>query len=715
MFYSSQMRWDNLLAEQADNEERAKLPLFKEEAIVRRFNTPEFRGMTFYEVMAKSIINHVPSDRFGFNWTINAYRGCSHACSYCLQGDTPILLADGRAKPIADLHPGEEIYGTVRIGSYRRYVKTRVLAHWPTVQPAYRVNLQDGTELICSEDHRFLSNRGWKHVTGAEYGPNRRPHLTINNKLMGTGLFATPPNRGADYQRGYLCGLIRGDGHIGSYSYPRTGRTKSDVHRFRLALVDLEALRRAREYLGNFAVTTQEFVFQEAVGAAKQVQAIRSSAASSIAAIHDIIRWPDSYSVEWDRGFLAGIFDAEGSYSRGILRISNTDQPIIDQIKSSLRRLGFFFVLETQTFDGRRPIECIRLLGGVREALRFFHSVDPSITRKRIIDGQAIKNDAPLGVASIEPLGVDLAMFDITTGTGDFIANGVVSHNCFARPTHTYLDFNAGNDFDTKIVVKVNAPDLIRKELRRPSWSGEHIAMGTNTDPYQRAEGHYKLTRGIIKELNIARNPYSILTKGTLIRRDIDLLQEGAAFMEVSTNFSVGTVDEKVWKMTEPGAPNPLKRLEVLRQLNDAGVPCGILMAPIIPGISDSFEQLEATVRAAADAGATHILPVVLHLRPGVKEEFIPWLEANFPELTKRYDAIYQRSYAPKDVAEPIQNVVGNLKRKHNVAEGHHRREETSNVNVEPAGAKPLGEQLSLDLGANNGRRAPRWVRDSIA
>ena len=135
----------------------------------------------------------------------------------------------------------------------------------------------------------------------------------------------------------------------------------------------------------------------------------------------------------------------------------------------------------------------VRLRGGLREALRFFHTVDPAITRKRSIDGMAIKSDAKLRVAAIEPMGLDLPMYDITTGTGDFIADGVVSHNCFARNTHTYLDLDAGADFDTKVVVKVNAPELVRKKLASPTWPGEHIAMGTNVDCYQRAEGRYRL------------------------------------------------------------------------------------------------------------------------------------------------------------------------------------------------------------------------------
>ena len=170
---------------------------------MRTFDTPEFRGITFYEVQAKSIINKVPeASHMPFRWTINPYRGCSHACSYCAGGDTPILMADGRTKPLADVRVGDRIYGTERRGTYRRYVTTEVLAHWSTVKPAYRVTLEDGTELVASGDHRFLSNRGWKYVTGREQGRGRRPYLTTNNELMGIGNWprrpSTPPTTGAD-------------------------------------------------------------------------------------------------------------------------------------------------------------------------------------------------------------------------------------------------------------------------------------------------------------------------------------------------------------------------------------------------------------------------------------------------------------------------------------------------------------------------------------
>jgi DNA repair photolyase len=642
------------------------LPLFDAPATVRTFDSPEFRDVTFYEVEAKSILNRVPAaSRMPFEWTINVYRGCSHACTYCAAGDTPILMADGRTKPLADVRAGDTIYGTVRDGAYRHYVATNVVDHWSTVKPAYRVTLEDGTELVTSGDHRFLSDRGWKHVTGAEHGPNRRPHLTLSNKLMGTGRFAAPPDNGPEYRRGYLCGMIRGDGHVGSSSYPRPGRARGDVHRFRLALVDLEAIRRTQTYLAGLDVPTTEFAFKEAVGEYRAITAIRTSTRAGVASVERIIDWPESPSDDWRKGFLSGIFDAEGSHRRGIVRVCNTDPAIVDQVTSCLRRFGFPFTVESRLTANAKPIQYVRLLGGLREHLRFFHTVDPAITRKRIIDGMAIKGDAPLRVIAIEPLGVDLPLYDITTGTGDFIANGVVSHNCFARPSHTYLNFDAGQDFERRIVVKVNAAEVLRRELRKKSWTGAHVAMGTNTDPYQRCEGRYRLTRGVLEVLRDYANPCSVLTKSPLLLRDLDLMVELAGTAGFSANLSIGTLDEEVWRRSEPGTPHPKARMAAVKQLVAAGIPCGILMAPILPGISDSPEQLRAVVRAAADAGASHLTPITLHLRPGVKEEFLPWLEETYPELVPGYRRLYRGSNAPKPVREEIADRVRAEKRRH--------------------------------------------------
>src|SRR5262245_30683574 len=217
---------------------------------------------------------------------------------------------------------------------------------------------------------------------------------------------------------------------------------------------------------------------------------------------------------------------------------------------------------------------------------------------------------------------------------------------CFARPTHTFLDMNAGRDFESKIVVKINAPQVLRRQLAAKKWKGDGIAMGTNTDPYQRAEGRYKLMPEIIRALTDYRNPFSILTKGTLILRDLDLLVEASKVTDVSTAFSIGTLDDDAWHKSEPGTPHPRARMDAVRALNDAGIPCGVLMAPILPGITDDPKQLREVVAAAIDAGATHVSPILLHLRPGVREEFMPWLAEHYPDLVERYESMYQRPYA---------------------------------------------------------------------
>jgi DNA repair photolyase len=264
---------------------------------------------------------------------------------------------------------------------------------------------------------------------------------------------------------------------------------------------------------------------------------------------------------------------------------------------------------------------------------------------------------------------------------------------CFARNTHTYLDLDHGEDFNSQIVVKVNAPELLRKELAAPSWKGEHIAMGTNVDPYQRAEGRYGLMRGVLEALRDFCNPFSILTKGSLILRDIDLLQQCAVVTDVAANVSVGFVDRTLWRTLEPGTPAPQKRLEVCRRLNDAGIACGVLMAPIIPYLTDSPEQLSATVRAIADARATHVAPIVLHLRTGAREWYMGWLREHHPDLVTRYQKLYSRgAYAPKAYQEEITGRVHDLARRFGIG----RTAPSEARRVRPPAESPEPEQLTL-------------------
>jgi DNA repair photolyase len=266
---------------------------------------------------------------------------------------------------------------------------------------------------------------------------------------------------------------------------------------------------------------------------------------------------------------------------------------------------------------------------------------------------------------------------------------------CFARPTHTFLDMDAGRDFERRIVVKVNAPEVLRRQLASRRWKGERIAMGTNTDPYQRAEGRYLLMPPIIQALTDFRNPFSILTKGTLILRDLDRLVAAAAVTDVSTAFSIGTLDEDAWRRSEPGTPHPRERIEAVAALNGAGVPCGVLMAPVLPGITDDPRRLREVVRAAIDAGATHVSPILLHLRPGVREEFMPWLAEHYPDLVGRYEAMYTKPYAPPADRDRLSATVNGLVRSLGGTRGRPEAPARWRRGEEPSGPG-AGEQLRL-------------------
>jgi DNA repair photolyase len=643
------VRWQSQTTEA---EAGRRLPGFPD-AVVRTFNAPEALDTRFHEVHTKSALNRVPtSSRVPFEWTINPYRGCAHACQFCLSGATPVLMADGRTRRLEDLRVGDEIIGTVREGVYRRCVRTQVLAHWMTIKPVWAVTLEDGTRILASGDHRFLTNRGWKHVTNTARHEPDRPHLTTNNTLLGTGGFADPPQHCAGYKRGYLCGLIRGDGVLKAYRYGR-----KTVKCFRLALTDFEALRRAQRFLEAMEVATTERLFAAAAGTHREMRAIGSGARAAFAAVSEIVRFPRQPSVAWRKGFLAGIFDAEGSGGREAVRICNKDGVLIHWTQESLERLGFNAVVEPPTPTG---CSVVHIRGGLKERLRFFLLTDPAITRKRSVEGIALKSDARTRVVSVEPLGMQLPLYDITTGTGDFIADGVVSHNCFARPTHEYLDMNAGRDFEREIVVKVNVPEVLRAELARPGWKGAHVALGTNTDPYQWVEGRYKLMRGIWEAMRDFANPCSILTKSPLVLRDADLLEQVAERTQVSACLSVPTLDEKAWRATEPHTPNPRARLEAVAELNRRGIPTGVLIAPLMPGINDSREQVERIVALATEAGAVHIGGQTLFLRGSVKEIFFEWLREHRPDLLARYERLYARgAYLPADERRTIERAAG--------------------------------------------------------
>lgn len=238
---------------------------------------------------------------------------------------------------------------------------------------------------------------------------------------------------------------------------------------------------------------------------------------------------------------------------------------------------------------------------------------------------------------------------------------------CFARNTHTYLDFDAGKDFDSEIVVKVNVAEVLAAELARPSWQRHPVALGTNTDPYQRAEGRYRLMPGIIAALAASGTPFSILTKGTLLRRDIPLLLAAAERVPVELAMTIDIFDAGLRESVEPGAPTTEARLATVRALRDAGLPCTVFLMPVFPYLTDSVEHLDRAFTAIAEAGADSVAYSALHLRTGAREWFFAWLAREHPELLSRYGALYpgRQAYALAEYRKWLARRVRPLLRKH--------------------------------------------------
>jgi DNA repair photolyase len=392
---------------------------------------------------ARSIISRNDSPDIGFGQSINPYRGCEHGCIYCLSGDTPVLMADGTARLIAELKSGDEVFGTERDGRYRRYVKTSVLAHWSVIKPAYRITLRNGTELTAGPDHRFLTEGGWKFVSAPGAAQARRPYLAVNDTLMGIGTSA-----------------------------------------------------------------------------------------------------------------------------------------------SSARMAG--------------------------------------------LAGQVVGSQPSFAVVRVEALNKSMRLFDITTGTEDFIASGVVSHNCYARPSHAYVGLSPGLDFETKLFYKADAAVLLEKELAAPSYRCSPIMLGANTDPYQPIEKTHKVTRSILEVLLKCRHPVNITTKGALVARDVDLLAELARDGLVNVMFSIPTLDNEMKRLLEPRAAAASARLKAMRVLAEAGVSVGVLVAPIIPVLTE--HEIEAVLAASREAGASLAGYTLLRLPWEVKDLFREWLAEHFPD-----------------------------------------------------------------------------------
>ncbi|WP_346028899.1 Rv2578c family radical SAM protein [Arthrobacter parietis] len=242
---------------------------------------------------------------------------------------------------------------------------------------------------------------------------------------------------------------------------------------------------------------------------------------------------------------------------------------------------------------------------------------------------------------------------------------------CFARKTHSYLNLDTGLDFDSQVVVKTNIGEVLRREVAKPSWNCEHVAMGTNTDPYQRAEGRYRLMPGIIRALADSGTPFSILTKGTLLSRDLPLLKEAGTQVSLGMGISLAVLDPELAHTVEPGTPTPRARLDLITRLRDAGLPCGVMAMPILPWLTDSDEALDALFAALAAAGATGVSAGALHLRPGAREWYMEWLAKKHPSLVGRYRRLYGGgTYASGEYRTWLSKRVQVHRRRHGLSAG---------------------------------------------
>lgn len=279
---------------------------------------------------------------------------------------------------------------------------------------------------------------------------------------------------------------------------------------------------------------------------------------------------------------------------------------------------------------------------------------------------------------------------------------------CFARKTHSYLNLDTGLDFDSQLVVKTNAGEVLRRELFRPSWKRHHVAMGTNTDPYQRAEGRYRLMPGIIAALADSGTPFSILTKGTLLARDIPLLKEASTQVEIGMGISLAMLDPQLAHAVEPGTPTPKARLELVSRLRDAGLPCGVMAMPILPWLTDSDEALDGLFGALAAAGATGVSAGALHLRPGAREWYLEWLAAHHPELVGRYRRLYQGgSYASKEYRQWLSGRIRVHKRNHGLSSAQFFREVEGGSSDDDAPAGAAGGTSAASANGPDERSEP--------
>jgi DNA repair photolyase len=499
----------------------------------------------------------------------NIMQGCKHNCKYCIDGNTQILMMDGTSRMIKNLSVGDKIVGIYTLDQFNhrsRYTHTSIKDIWTIYKQAYEIKLKNGTTIICSDDHKWLTTRGWKYTYGKMGGDLQRPYLTTKSIIKGFGVLTPTPSISNKFRKGYLSGIIKGDGTLKKYDYSGKGNGKINrQYHFRLAMTDIDALTRTDEYLRHFGIKVIWNDFTSSY--IKPMKAIRTNKEKDYKHINKLIHI--SNEPEWLRGWLSGIFDAEGSYSAHNIRISNTNPEILSTTLCAFEHLGFNAIIQ----KSNRSLKTIRLMGGITEYIRFFNLINTAIPRKFNIFNNAINIGTK--VISIRKL-KKRKLWDITTGTGNFIANGCIAHNCYARSNAIRFRIIQNKDEWTKI-------RLSRGKLDEPTYNlcGKRIMFPTSHDIFPEfIDETVKYLEGWLKydnEILIVSKPHLDCIKK--ICDDLKKYKKQIVF-----RFTIGSYDNSVLKFWEAEAPNFEERFDSLKYAFSGGFVTSVSCEPFLDG-----------------------------------------------------------------------------------------------------------------------------------
>ena len=565
---------------------------------------------------SRTILATNESPDVGFDASVNPYRGCEHGCVYCLAPETPVLHWDLVWRPLGEVGEGDVLVGFDEHptpGRTRRLRPAVVEGVWWSRKPGLRL-VTNRCEVLTTAEHRWLQWRSFRW--------SRTEQLTPGRVLRRLPVVSRNPVD-EDYRAGYIAGLSLGDGTFRYEPGQRSDKLGFPQAYWRIALIDREPLDRILEYLEIFGVRGEIRPFDPGHRPPHPMWKVEIRSLAKLEVVNKLLT-VERTSPGYRRGFVAGFFDAEG-HNGSSLRISQVDIGTLERVRGYARSLGFEFRLEARA--GRAS--AIRLIGSIAERIRFFSTFEPALTRKRQALFATTRSLLPDPVEAIERAGTR-DVVDIQTSTGTFFAAGLATHNCYARPTHEYLGFSAGLDFETRILVKQDAPELLRRTLASPRFEPRVIALSGVTDPYQPVEQRLGLTRRCLEVLAEFRNPTAIVTKSRLVARDADVLGELARHEAVSVHVSVTSLDPELHRRMEPRASSPRLRLEAIEALARAGIPVGAMVGPVIPGLTD--HEIPGILAAAAGAGASFASWILLRLPFGVAPLFEAWLERHYPE-----------------------------------------------------------------------------------